>query len=242
MLAASSKHIEGHLFPHETAAVDSSGQMHNQFQSGPHKSAGRKTDLILKRCMDVVVSATSLLILLPILLVISALIRMESPGSPLFSQTRWGRDGRKIKVLKFRSMGADVGDPSGIKQTVKNDARITRVGSVLRKTNLDELPQLYNVLRGDMSLVGPRCHAVGMQAGGMLYEDLVPTYHNRHSVRPGLTGLAQMRGLRGPTDSVAKSRARVHSDLYYIQHFSFLFDVRIILGTIRSELKGGKGF
>lgn len=241
MLITSSKHIDGHLFPHKSALVDVSRRRRNQFHLEPH-NRGRKMDLVLKRGMDIVVSAVSLLILLPLLLVIAALIRLESPGSPLFSQSRWGRAGRKIKVLKFRSMRSDVGDPSGIKQTVKNDARITRIGSVLRKTNLDELPQLFNVLRGDMSLVGPRCHAIGMLAGGMLYEDLVPAYHRRHSVRPGLTGLAQMRGLRGPTDSIAKSRARVHSDLYYIEHFSFLLDVRIIFGTILSEIKGGKGF
>jgi len=204
-------------------------------------SAGR-SDFALKRALDVLVSGGGLFVLLPFLLVIAVLIRLESKGSPIFSQVRWGKDGRKIRVLKFRSMRVDLGDPSGVKQTVKNDPRITRLGAVLRKTNLDELPQLYNVLRGDMSLVGPRCHAVGMLAGGMLYEELVPTYHLRHSMRPGLTGLAQMRGLRGPTDRVAKARARVHSDLYYIDNFSFLFDLRIILGTIRSELRGGKGF
>jgi len=129
-----------------------------------------------------------------------------------------------------------------VKQTVKNDPRITRLGAFLRKTNLDEIPQLYNVLRGDMSLVGPRCHAIGMLASGVLYEELVPEYHRRHVMRPGLTGLAQMRGLRGPTDRPSKARARIHADLYYVENFSFMFDLMILVGTLRSELTRGQGF
>ena len=202
----------------------------------------RNLDLAMKRLFDVAISAISLLVLLPLLLVIAALIRVESKGSPIFSQIRWGKSGQKIMVYKFRSMRIDAGDPTGVKQTVRNDPRITRLGGILRKTNLDELPQLYNVLRGDMSLVGPRCHAIGMLAAGMPYEELVPSYHKRHVMRPGLTGLAQMRGLRGPTDRAAKARARIHADLYYVEHFSFAFDIKIMLGTIRSELTGGKGF
>jgi lipopolysaccharide/colanic/teichoic acid biosynthesis glycosyltransferase len=195
-----------------------------------------------KRCLDVLGAFAGLLILAPVLLLIAMFIRMESKGSPLFSQLRWGRGGKKIRVYKFRSMRADLGDPSGVRQTIKGDTRITRVGAILRKTNLDELPQLINVLNGDMSLVGPRCHAIGMLAGGKLYEELVPNYQERHIVRPGLTGLAQMRGLRGPTDNAAKARARVYCDLYYIRNFSFVFDLRILVGTIVSEFKGGKGF
>jgi len=195
-----------------------------------------------KRCLDVFGAFAALLLLAPVLLVIAACIRLESKGSPLFTQLRWGLNGKKIRVYKFRSMRADLCDPTGVKQTTVNDPRVTRVGAILRKTNLDELPQLINVLKGDMSLVGPRCHAIGMLAGGVLYEELVPNYHERHKVRPGLTGLAQVRGLRGPTDNPAKARARVYADLYYIRKFSFVLDVRIILGTIVAELKGGKGF
>jgi polysaccharide biosynthesis protein PslA len=125
---------------------------------------------------------------------------------------------------------------------VKNDPRVTRVGAFLRRSNIDELPQLLNVLKGDMSVVGPRCHAIGMRAGGMLYEELVPEYHHRHAMRPGITGLAQMRGLRGPTDRPAKARARIASDLHYVENFSLLMDIRIIIGTLISELNGGKGF
>jgi lipopolysaccharide/colanic/teichoic acid biosynthesis glycosyltransferase len=219
----------------EKAKTDSS------FQFGG-TTPNRPVDLLLKRFLDVSASATALLILAPLLLLIAALIVFESKGSPLFSQIRWGKDGTKIKVYKFRSMRTDACDPSGVKQTVKNDPRITRVGAFLRKTNLDELPQLVNVLRGDMSLVGPRCHAVGMLAGGMLYEELVPEYHRRHVVRPGLTGLAQMRGLRGPTDRISKARARVYADLYYTENFSFALDLRILAGTVWSELTRGQGF
>ena len=204
--------------------------------------SARKIEFALKRILDVAVSGSALLILAPVLILIALLIRLESKGSPLFTQLRWGRGCSKIKIYKFRSMRNDAGDPTGVQQTVKNDPRITRVGAFLRKTNLDELPQLFNVLRGDMSLVGPRCHAIGMLASGVLYEELVPEYHRRHVMRPGLTGLAQMRGLRGPTDRSSKARARVHADLYYVENFSFAFDVMIILGTIRSELTRGQGF
>lgn len=198
--------------------------------------------LVCKRAIDIGISASALLILLPLLVVVACAICIESKGSPLFTQIRWGRGNSKIRVFKFRSMRADMCDPTGVAQTVAGDARITKVGAFLRKTNLDELPQLWNVLRGDMSLVGPRCHAVGMLAAGVEYEDLVPRYHERHMVRPGLTGLAQMRGLRGPTDRPAKARARVAADLFYIENFSVLLDLRIMVGTVLSEIRGGNGF
>jgi lipopolysaccharide/colanic/teichoic acid biosynthesis glycosyltransferase len=139
-------------------------------------------------------------------------------------------------------MRADLGDATGVQQTVKNDPRVTRLGAFLRSSNLDELPQLINVLKGDMSLVGPRCHAIGMKAAGVQYEELVPHYHQRHHMRPGITGLAQMRGLRGPTDTSAKSRARIACDLYYIENYSLMLDLKIAYGTVRNELLGGSGF
>ena len=203
---------------------------------------GRTLDFALKRTLDIVVSLSMLVLLAPVLLAIAALIMLESRGSPIFSQVRWGLNGRKIRIYKFRSMRLDLCDPSGVAQTVENDPRVTRLGAILRKTNVDELPQLLNVLKGDMSLVGPRCHAIGMLAGGMLYEELVPSYHKRHVMRPGLTGLAQMRGLRGPTDRASRARARINADLHYIENFSFALDVRILFGTLWSELNGGKGF
>ncbi|WP_440412080.1 sugar transferase [Neorhizobium petrolearium] len=201
-----------------------------------------RMQLIVKRALDIGVSLTALVMLLPLMAVVALLIRLDSPGPALFTQVRSGKDCRKIRVYKFRSMRTDLGDTAGVAQTIKDDPRITRVGAVIRKTNIDELPQLLNVLKGDMSLVGPRCHAIGMLAAGIPYEDLVSDYHRRHSVRPGMTGLAQMRGLRGPTDRPGKARARIACDLHYIDNFSILLDLRIMFGTVLVELKGGKGF
>lgn len=198
--------------------------------------------LAMKRLADIVLAALALIALLPLILLIALLIRLESRGSAIFTQTRWGRDGRKIRVYKFRSMFVDRGDQSGVTQTIKNDPRITRIGRTIRRLNIDELPQLFNVLKGDMSLVGPRCHAIGMLAAGLPYETLVPDYHRRHAMRPGMTGLAQMRGLRGPTDRASRARARIACDLHYVENFSLWLDLRIIIGTIVTELRGGKGF
>ncbi|CUW90700.1 sugar transferase [Rhizobium pusense] len=196
----------------------------------------------LKRTMDIAGASIALVALAPVLLTVAALVKLDSRGPVLFSQVRWGMNGRKIRVYKFRSMRTDMCDATGVAQTVKDDPRITRIGAILRRTNIDELPQLINVLKGDMSLVGPRCHAIGMLAAGRLYEELVPHYHLRHRMRPGITGLAQMRGLRGPTDRSDKARARIVSDLYYVENFSVWLDVRIMVGTVISELRGGKGF
>ncbi len=207
----------------------------------PENRPGR-LQLGLKRAIDLAASLSALIVLLPFFAAIALLIRLDSPGPVLFKQTRWGRNCSKIKVYKFRSMRTDLGDATGVAQTVHNDPRVTRIGAILRRTNLDELPQLLNVLKGDMSLVGPRCHAIGMLAAGRLYEELVPEYHYRHVVRPGITGLAQMRGLRGPTDRAAKARARIASDLFYVENFSILLDLRIMIGTLISELRGGNGF
>lgn len=242
MLTAASKDSANTLFEGEQAAHWPANENSLHYIAESQARSVRSAELALKRSLDISVSATVLLILAPVLILILVLIRLESPGSPLFSQLRWGKDGKKIRIYKFRSMRSDVGDPTGVKQTVKNDPRVTRIGAFLRRTNLDEIPQLYNVLRGDMSLVGPRCHAVGMLANGVLYEELVPEYHRRHVMRPGLTGLAQMRGLRGPTDRPSKARARINADLYYVENFSFAFDLMILLGTLRSELTRGQGF
>ncbi|WP_404820895.1 sugar transferase [Pseudorhizobium pelagicum] len=198
--------------------------------------------LAVKRAIDICVSLTALLILLPALIFVALLIRLDSPGPILFKQVRWGKGCSQIRVYKFRSMRTDSCDVTGVTQTVPNDPRVTRVGALLRRTNFDELPQLLNVLRGDMSLVGPRCHAIGMLAAGKLYEDLVPNYHRRHAMKPGITGLAQMRGLRGPTNRASRARARIVSDLYYVDNFSIWLDTKIMVGTLISEITGGTGF
>ncbi len=205
-------------------------------------SPPQRGQFALKRTMDIAGASIALVALAPVLLTVAALVKLDSRGPVLFSQVRWGMNGRKIRVYKFRSMRTDMCDATGVAQTVKDDPRITRIGAILRRTNIDEMPQLINVLKGDMSLVGPRCHAIGMLAAGRLYEELVPHYHLRHRMRPGITGLAQMRGLRGPTDRSDKARARIVSDLYYVENFSVWLDVRIMVGTVISELRGGKGF
>jgi len=195
-----------------------------------------------KRMLDIAVSATALLFLLPVFLMVAAAIKWESNGPVFFTQNRWGRGGRLIRIFKFRSMRNDLCDVTGVEQTRRDDPRVTRIGAMLRKTNLDELPQLINILIGDMSLVGPRCHVPGMLAGGVLYEDLVKDYHIRHLVRPGLTGLAQYRGYRGPTDREDLARARFASDIEYIRTFSVWMDVKLLVGTFVKEVRGGTGF
>jgi lipopolysaccharide/colanic/teichoic acid biosynthesis glycosyltransferase len=197
---------------------------------------------LIKRMFDIFVSLSALVVLSPLFVFVAIAIRRDSPGPVFFRQIRWGRDCQPITVFKFRTMQTDLCDRSGVAQTIEGDPRVTRIGAFLRRTSIDELPQLFNVLRGDMSLVGPRCHAIGMLAGGKLYEELVPDYHQRHAVRPGITGLAQMRGLRGPTISAAKARARIASDLYYVQNHSVMMDLVIILTTIKTEITRGTGF
>lgn len=195
-----------------------------------------------KRFIDFGISLFFIFLLFPFLLLIALLIRLESPGPALFFQRRWGRDGTVFHVVKFRSMRAEACDDGAMVQAVDGDPRLTRIGAFLRRTNIDELPQLLNILKGEMSFVGPRCHPVGMRAAGLPYEEIVPDYHARHAVRPGLTGLAQMRGLRGPTCRRDRARARIACDLHYIRNMSFWLDARIVLVTIRSELSGGQGF
>ncbi len=139
-------------------------------------------------------------------------------------------------------MYTDRCDHSGVQQTVSGDPRITQVGRFLRRTNLDEIPQLWNVLIGDMSLVGPRPHVPDMLAAGRNYSDLVRGYENRHLMRPGLTGLAQARGLRGPTTHRWMAIRRIVCDVEYVRNFSLLLDIKIILRTVVNELRGGTGF
>ncbi|UVC12130.1 sugar transferase [Rhizobium sp. TH2] len=202
-------------------------------------SDARQLQFAGKRCIDLVVSIGALLILFPFFIVIAIAIKANSGGPILFRQQRWGANGKIIEVYKFRSLRLDQNELATSNGT---DLRVTRIGAWLRKSSVDELPQLINVLKGDMSLVGPRCHAVGMLAGGKPYEQVVSNYHARHAVRPGITGLAQVRGLRGPTVFTAKARQRIVSDLYYIENYSLRLDLRILVGTVRNELFGGMGF
>jgi Undecaprenyl-phosphate glucose phosphotransferase len=168
----------------------------------------------------------------PLMGLIAILIKLDSYGPVFFVQKRFGFNNEVIRVLKFRTMRVERGDPSGAQRTLRNDPRVTRFGRILRWLSLDELPQLINVIRGDMSLVGPRPHAVAMKAGDRLYGEAVEHYLHRHRVKPGITGWAQINGLRGEVDTLSKARARVAHDLYYIEHWSLWLDLKIVLKTV----------
>ena len=184
---------------------------------------------ILKRLEDVTVGSLILMAILPILFFIAIAVKLSSPGPVLFKQSRHGADGKRIKVYKFRSMKLHREEGGSITQASKGDLRITNVGAFLRRTSLDELPQFINVLQGRMSIVGPRPHAL---AHNEYYKDLVESYMKRHKVKPGITGLAQVRGFRGETDTLEKMQQRVECDLEYINNWSLWMDLRIIVWTI----------
>ena len=202
----------------------------------------RPASSVVKRAFDIIVSIAALLSLLPGLLAIAFLIKLTSRGPIMFRQWRYGLNNEKFIIYKFRTMHSNEADETGVRQTRHADARLTVIGAILRRFSLDELPQLINVIRGEMSLVGPRPHVPGMLAAGVCYEVLVPHYFNRHRVRPGLTGLAQARGLRGSTEDAELAKARIDFDLKYIDSWSLRLDLRIIIETIWMELrKAGNG-
>jgi Undecaprenyl-phosphate glucose phosphotransferase len=194
---------------------------------------------ILKVIEDRVLAALFLLLLSPLMLLIAVLVRLDSPGPALFRQKRYGFNNELIEVYKFRTLRHDLSDQHAAKLVTRDDQRVTRVGRFLRKTSLDELPQLFSVLKGDMSIVGPRPHAVQAKAGDRLYDDAVDSYFARHRVKPGITGWAQVNGWRGETDTRDKILRRTEFDLYYIEHWSLLFDLKIILMT-PAALFGGQ--
>ena len=193
--------------------------------------------LIVKRLEDLVIGSLMFLAALPVMAVIALLVRLDSPGPILFRQVREGFNGRPIGVLKFRSMRHSVeGEKSGVRQVERDDPRVTRIGRILRATSLDELPQLWNVLKGEMSLVGPRPHAPGMKTGATLTSNLVAEYAHRHRVKPGLTGWAQVNGSRGPLHTPEAARERVKLDVEYIARASLWFDLWIMLRTLPALL------
>ena len=194
-----------------------------------------------KRAFDLSFAILFILAFIPALLLIAALIKSTSRGGVLFRQKRYGMGGQLFEIWKFRTMYQSQGDQRGVKQTRENDPRITPFGRFLRRTSLDELPQMFNVLKGEMSLIGPRPHVPGMLAAGVLYEELVPIYHQRHVVRPGITGLAQVSGFRGTTEDPTLATARVEHDLIYVEKWSFWLDIKILVLTAWRELTGGTG-
>jgi Undecaprenyl-phosphate glucose phosphotransferase len=189
------------------------------------------TRSMLKKAEDLILTSLILLAISPVLAMVALAIRIDSPGPIFFRQDREGFNNSTFKVWKFRSMYHNMGQNDQIQQATKGDSRITKVGGILRKTSLDELPQLFNVLLGDMSLVGPRPHAPSTEAAGVKFEDAVRRYASRHRVKPGITGWAQVNGWRGETDTIEKLEARLHHDLYYIDNWSVGFDIYILLRT-----------
>lgn len=188
-------------------------------------------DRVIKRCFDVFVATTALVPLLPFLVVVAIAIKIDSKGSILFVQPRIGEGNRIFKMYKFRSMRSDKLDINASTLTARDDPRVTRVGNFIRRTSIDELPQIFNVIAGDMSIVGPRPHAMGATAGQSLYWEVSNHYWNRHAVKPGLTGLAQVRGFRGNTETKDDLINRLQSDLAYLESWSLLGDIKIILQT-----------
>jgi putative colanic acid biosynthesis UDP-glucose lipid carrier transferase len=186
---------------------------------------------VLKRASDLVIATAALPVLLPLALAIAVAVRRSSPGPVLFRQRRYGLDGREFTVFKFRTM--TVCEDDAIQQATRGDPRVTRVGRFLRRMSLDELPQLLNVFDGSMSLVGPRPHAV---AHNEHYRKLVSGYMLRHKVRPGITGLAQVNGMRGETRDLEKMRQRVRYDIEYLKNWSLGLDIRILIKTVRIVL------
>jgi polysaccharide biosynthesis protein PslA len=168
----------------------------------------------------------------PLMALIVVLIKLDSRGPMFFVQPRFGFNNNVIHVLKFRTMYADKCDHTGAQRTVQDDPRVTRIGRILRSLSWDELPQLINVMRGDMSLVGPRPHAIAMKAGDRLYHQAVASYPRRHRMKPGITGWAQVNGFRGEVDTLEKASRRVEHDLYYITHWTIWLDLKILLMTV----------
>jgi lipopolysaccharide/colanic/teichoic acid biosynthesis glycosyltransferase len=232
-----------HAGPDGGVTTDQSG-LPLHWKSGvprPADLAPSRLQLAIKSLLDRLLAALALAFLLPLLLLIAATIGVTSTGPLVFGQWREGRNGRLFRVYKFRTMHIDRQDFSGTAQAQSGDGRVTAIGAFLRRTSLDELPQLWNVLVGQMSLVGPRPHVPDMLSAGRRYDWLVPYYHLRRHVKPGLTGWAQCNGLRGPTCDAGRAIARINHDLAYIQNFSLLLDFRIMLLTLRREFLSGSG-
>ena len=197
-------------------------------------------NLVFKWLFDHVVAVLALVLLSPVMLATAIAIKLDSPGPVLFRQRRHGFNNELIEVFKFRSMYVNQADTAAAKLVTRGDPRVTRVGRFIRKTSIDELPQLFNVLRGQLSIVGPRPHALQAKAANVLYYEAVEGYFARHRVKPGITGWAQINGWRGETDTLDKIMQRVNHDLYYIDHWSLLLDLYILVMTPVSLLLRGE--
>jgi putative colanic acid biosynthesis UDP-glucose lipid carrier transferase len=204
---------------------------------------GNGFDSMIKRFFDILGSAIGLIILLPLLLLVSIWIKLDSKGPVFFMQNRWGDGAQPFQIYKFRSMSQATSNASSdgetVVQTTQNDMRVTKVGAFIRRTSIDELPQLINILKGDMSIVGPRPHAAGHNKQ---YRGLVKGYMLRHKVKPGLTGWAQINGFRGETDTIDKMEKRVEYDLEYLRNWTPMLDIYIILRTVKLVITGKNAY
>lgn len=235
---------EGDYYLDDAQSVYCSGiraKFNGSTPAQPRLDHSRVLQLSVKRFLDIALVAASLVLLGPLMVILAVMVKMSSPGGVFFHQEREGIDGKPFRILKYRTMYIDQGDVSGVNQTTEGDARVTSLGRIMRRTSLDELPQLFNVVLGDMSIVGPRPHVKGQLAAGRPYRELVPYYEARHAMRPGLTGWAQANGLRGPTDDRTRSKARIDYDIAYVQNFSLWLDAVIILRTLKTEFLTGSG-
>ena len=205
-----------------------------EFQRAPLSLSER----VVKRLLDIVLGVSGIVLLTPMFVIIAIAIKLDSPGDALFRQTRRGFNSRKFKIFKFRTM-TDLEDGTTIRQAVRGDRRVTGIGAWLRRTSIDELPQLFNVVKGDMSLVGPRPHAA---AHDDYYAEQISHYAFRHHMKPGITGWAQIRGYRGETPTVQSMRERVEHDIWYIDNWSVTLDVQIILLTALEVIRGRNAY
>lgn len=222
-------------------AVHSSSDYRRGRRSRRRVATSESGRILLKRAFDVVGASLGLLLFAPLFIAVAIAIKMTSRGPVFFTQPRYGYRNTRFRIYKFRTMYMHLSDRAGTRQCDRGDPRVTPIGRLLRATSIDELPQLINVAMGTMSLVGPRPHVPGMLAADVLYEDLVPYYFQRHTVRPGITGLAQVNGCRGSTAQAENAIARVDYDLEYIETWSLWLDFKIILKTVRREFLSGSG-
>ena len=197
--------------------------------------------MLLKRVFDILLSGLGLLILAPFLAIVALAIVAETRGPVIYKQARRGFNGETFMIWKFRSMKVESSDFTAARQVSADDDRVTRVGRFIRKTSLDELPQIFNIISGEMSVVGPRPHAIGMKSGGADASKLVETYAHRHRIKPGLTGWAAVNGSRGPVNTAEDVRRRVALDLEYVERQSFWLDIAIILRTAPCLLGDSEG-
>jgi exopolysaccharide biosynthesis polyprenyl glycosylphosphotransferase len=197
---------------------------------------------VAKRAMDIAGSLTAILLLSPVMIGCAIAVKMTSPGPVLFVQERAGYRNKPFLMFKFRSMCAARADLTGSQLTLRNDPRVTKVGAILRRTSADELPQLFNVLKGDMSLVGPRPHPKGAKAGAVLYDELIPHFYSRYRMKPGITGLAQVSGFRGNTETEQHLIDRFGRDLQYAAEWTPFLDIAIMFRTVTHLLKGTNAF